>query len=75
MPPIGPPGAFLVELLIYNGLLFKDYWAYFVRSYTEVDVGVKIYATSDVRNGFKFEVKRSYDLINILDILIKRFPL
>ncbi|KAF4781494.1 hypothetical protein HER10_EVM0012717 [Colletotrichum scovillei] len=75
VPPTGPPGAFLVELLIYNGSPFKDHWAYFVRSHTEVDVGVKIHATGDVRNGFKFEVKRSHDLTNTSDIPTKRVPL
>ncbi|KAL5688554.1 hypothetical protein EMGR_000714 [Emarellia grisea] len=55
----GPPGAFLVELLIYNGHPFKDHWAYWVRSHTDKDLGVKIHATGDVRNGFEFEIKRS----------------
>ncbi|PKX93697.1 uncharacterized protein P174DRAFT_440956 [Aspergillus novofumigatus IBT 16806] len=43
----GPPGAFLVELLIYNGYPFKDHWAYWVRSHTDKDLGVKIHATGD----------------------------
>ncbi|OXN24561.1 hypothetical protein CDV57_05003 [Aspergillus fumigatus] len=55
----GPPGAFLVELLIYNGHPFKDHWAYWVRSHTDKDLGVKIHATGDVRNGFELEIKRS----------------
>lgn len=65
----------MVELLIYNGSPFKDHWAYYVRSHTEVDIGVRIHATGDVRNGFKFEVKRSHDLTNTLDIPTKRVPL
>lgn len=64
-PPVvtrtGPVGAFLVELLIYNGSPFKDHWAYWVRSHNDSDVGVLIHATGDVRNGFTFEIKRSHD--------------
>ncbi|KZZ87175.1 hypothetical protein AAL_08433 [Moelleriella libera RCEF 2490] len=48
----GPAGAFLVELLIYNGFPFKDHWAYFVRSHYNTEFGVLIHATGDVRNGF-----------------------
>ncbi|KAK1623373.1 hypothetical protein BDP81DRAFT_475659 [Colletotrichum phormii] len=61
--------------MIYNGSPFKDHWAYFVRSHTEDDIGVKIHATGDVRNGFKFEVKRSHDFANTSDIRTKRVPL
>lgn len=60
--PKGPEGAFLVELLVYNGSPFKDHWAYFVRSNTAPSKGVVLHATGDVRNGFKFEIKRAYDL-------------
>ncbi|KAJ2974888.1 hypothetical protein NQ176_g5822 [Zarea fungicola] len=58
----GPAGAFLVEILIFNGFPFKDHWAYWVRSHHEPAVGVEIHATGDVRNGFQFEIKRAYDL-------------
>ncbi|KAK1470787.1 hypothetical protein CCUS01_00902, partial [Colletotrichum cuscutae] len=75
VPPTGSPGAFLVELLIYHGSPFKDHWAYFLRSRVDDDIGVKIHATGDVRNGFKFEVKRSHDLTNTSDIPTKRVPL
>ncbi|KAF4976811.1 hypothetical protein FDECE_18428, partial [Fusarium decemcellulare] len=57
----GPAGALLVELVIYNGSPFKDHWAYFVRSSTHPSIGVIIHATGDVRNGFRFEIKRNYD--------------
>ncbi|KAI1932687.1 hypothetical protein LOZ66_006813 [Ophidiomyces ophidiicola] len=59
--PTGQNGAFLVELLIYNGWPFKDHWAFWVRSHLHPDIGVLIHATGDVRNGFKFEIKRSHD--------------
>ncbi|KAL0765669.1 hypothetical protein CaCOL14_011893 [Colletotrichum acutatum] len=75
VPPTGSPEAFLVESLIYNGSPFKDHWAYFVRSRADDDIGVKIHATGDVRNGFKVEVKRSHDLTNTSDIPTKRVPL
>ncbi|KAK1671886.1 hypothetical protein BDP55DRAFT_285122 [Colletotrichum godetiae] len=61
--------------MIYNGSPFKDHWAYLVRSHTEDGIGVKIHATGDVRNGFKFEVKRSHDLASTPDIPNKRAPL
>ncbi|KAG9229470.1 hypothetical protein BJ875DRAFT_474749 [Amylocarpus encephaloides] len=64
-PPVvastGSAGAFMVELLIYNGSPFKDHWAYWVRSHANPDIGVLIHATGDVKNGFNFEVKRSHD--------------
>ncbi|KAJ9204631.1 hypothetical protein DTO164E3_1806 [Paecilomyces variotii] len=75
VPPTGPTGAFLVELLIYNGAPFKDHWAYYVGSHDEPDIGVKIHATGDVRNGFKFEVKRSENLRTSEDVPTKRIPL
>lgn len=28
VPAVGPTGAFMVELLIFNGYPFKDHWAY-----------------------------------------------
>jgi len=70
----GPAGAFLVELLIYNGSPFKDHWAYFVRSHANPEIGVLINATGDVKNGFKFEVKRSHDF-NATGNFPKRIPL
>lgn len=73
--PNGPPGAFLVELLVYNGSPFKDHWAYFVRSNTRSSLGVKIHATGDVRNGFIFEVKRMRDLDDTEDQPTARIPL
>jgi hypothetical protein len=57
----GPVGAFLVELLVYTGGLFKNHWAYFVRSHTNRDIGIMIHAAGDVMNGFKFEIKRCHD--------------
>ncbi|RAQ73936.1 hypothetical protein AFCA_005462 [Aspergillus flavus] len=64
-PPIvvseGPAGAYLVELLIFNGWPFKDHWAYWVRSHSDPDIGVQLHATGDVRNGFVFQIKRNYD--------------
>ncbi|CAM1503389.1 Fc.00g081650.m01.CDS01 [Cosmosporella sp. VM-42] len=70
-----PPGAFLVELLIYNGSPFKDHWAYWVRSHIDPDVGVLIHATGDVRNGFTFEVKRNHDFRATGNVPSKRVPL
>ncbi|KAE8340205.1 hypothetical protein BDV24DRAFT_175485 [Aspergillus arachidicola] len=57
----GPAGAYLVELLIFNGRPFKDHWAYWVRSHSSPDIGVQLHATGDVRNGFVFQIKRNYD--------------
>ncbi|GIC91489.1 uncharacterized protein Aud_007933 [Aspergillus udagawae] len=71
----GPPGAFLVELLIYNGHPFKDHWAYWVRSHSNKEIGVKIHATGDVRNGFKFEIKRSCNFRTTEIPPTKRIPL
>ncbi|KAK5993518.1 hypothetical protein PT974_06950 [Cladobotryum mycophilum] len=71
----GPVGAFLVELLTYNGHPFKDHWAYFVRSHASPDIGVKIHATGSVANGFEFEVKRYHNLNDTTDVPTKRIPL
>ncbi|OAA35527.1 hypothetical protein NOR_07912 [Metarhizium rileyi] len=71
----GPAGAFLVELLIYNGAPFKDHWAYWVRSHHEPEIGVFIHATGDVRNGFQFEIKRSHDLRVTGNRPTKKIPL
>ncbi|PWY91834.1 hypothetical protein BO94DRAFT_461712 [Aspergillus sclerotioniger CBS 115572] len=78
-PPIvagtGPAGAFMVQLLIYNGHPFKDHWAYWVCSHASPDYGVMIHATGDVRNGFKFEVKRGHDFRATQNPPSKRIPL
>ncbi|KAM5433021.1 hypothetical protein MferCBS31731_007244 [Microsporum ferrugineum] len=78
-PPVvaskGPAGAFLVQLLVYNGSPFKDHWAFWVCSHTHPDLGVLIHATGDVKNGFKFEVKRGYDFRVTGNIPMKRIAL
>lgn len=78
-PPVvassGPPGAFLVELLIYNGAPFKDHWAYWVRSHQDPSLGVLMHAAGDVRNGFRFEIKRSHDFRATGNLPTKRIPL
>ncbi|KAI2078873.1 hypothetical protein LOZ36_006791 [Ophidiomyces ophidiicola] len=78
-PPVvaskGPAGAFLVQLLIYNGLSFKDHWAFWVCSHTHSDCGVLIHATGHVKNGFKFEVKHGYDFRVTGNIPTKRIAL
>ncbi|CAG8073858.1 unnamed protein product [Penicillium olsonii] len=73
--PSGPPGAFLVELLIYNGAPFKDHWSYWVRSHQDPDLGVLIHAAGDVRNGFQFEIKRGHDFRATGNLPTKRIPL
>lgn len=73
--PSGPPGAFLVELLIYNGSPFKDHWSYWVRSHQDPDLGVLIHAAGDVRNGFQLEIKRGHDLRATGNLPTKRIPL
>ncbi|KAJ5154935.1 uncharacterized protein N7500_010374 [Penicillium coprophilum] len=75
VPLIGPTGAFMVELLIWNGSPFKDHWAYFVRSHADPDIGVKIHATGNVRNGFEFEIKRSENLQTTDDVPSTRVSL
>lgn len=65
----------MIELAVYNGHPFKDHWAYFVRSHTDPEIGVKVHATGDVRNGFQLESKRSHDLRDTVDIPSKRIPL
>ncbi|KAF1730152.1 hypothetical protein CRV24_009608 [Beauveria bassiana] len=62
LTPRTPPDALLLELITANGYPFKDHWSYFVRSRRHPDVGVVIHATGDVANGFRLEVKRSFDL-------------
>ncbi|QQK42088.1 kinase-like domain-containing protein [Penicillium digitatum] len=73
--PSGPPGAFLVELLIYNGAPFKDHWSYWVRSHQDPDLGVLIHAAGDVRNGFQFKIKRDHDFRATGNLPTKRIPL
>ena len=75
VPPSGPPGAFLVELLIYNGAPFKDHWAYWVRSHQDPDLGVRMHAAGDVMNGFQFEIERGHDLRETGNVPTKRIPL
>lgn len=71
----GPTGAFLVELLIYNGSPFKDHWAFWVCSNRDPELGVLVHATGDVRNGFQFEIKRSHDFRATGNRPSKRIPL
>lgn len=58
----GPAGAFLVELMVFNGSPFNNHWAYFVQSSSNPSVGAVLHSTGDVRNGFRFEIKRNYEL-------------
>ncbi|KAJ5092136.1 hypothetical protein NUU61_007006 [Penicillium alfredii] len=75
VPSVAPPDALMVELLVYNGAPFKDHWAYWVCSRHDKQVGVLIHATGDVRNGFRFQAKRSYDFRYTTNPPIKRVPL
>ncbi|KAI0007311.1 hypothetical protein F4779DRAFT_592701 [Xylariaceae sp. FL0662B] len=59
---IGPPGALKVELLIFSGYPFKDHWAYWVPCPTDPDIGNLIHVDGNVRDGFKFDIRRSYDI-------------
>ncbi|KAJ6790416.1 hypothetical protein PWT90_07659 [Aphanocladium album] len=65
-PPVveenGPSEAFILELIIANGYPFKDHWSYFIRSHRHPDVGTVIHATGEVANGFRFDIKRCFDL-------------
>ncbi|KAK6593115.1 hypothetical protein H4I95_11489 [Botrytis cinerea] len=70
-----PPDTFLVELLTYNGHPYKDHWAYFIRSPSNPSVGVRLHATGDVRNGFRFEIQLDYNLYTTEDIPTKRISL
>ena len=78
-PPVvavaGPPGAFMVELLIFNGYPFKDHWAYWVRSHVDPDIGVMIHATGSVSSGFTFETRRNYNFKLTKNVPTKRIPL
>ena len=73
--PTGPEGAFLVELMIYNGSPFKDHWAYWIFSHTNPDIGVAMDAAGDVRSGFEFQIRRSLDLFDSSNQPWKRVPL
>lgn len=75
MPTDGPPGAFLVELLIYNGFPFMDHWAYFVRSHHSSSLGVRIHATGAVNVGFDLEIQRMHNVDTYEDKPYKRIPL
>lgn len=75
MASVGPTGAFLVELLVYNGTPFNDHWAYWVRSHIHPDIGVEIHANGDVRTGFEFEIKREHDFRETSRYPTARIPL
>ncbi|KXJ85965.1 hypothetical protein Micbo1qcDRAFT_140936, partial [Microdochium bolleyi] len=76
-PTLGeaPPGAYLLELLIYNGYPFKDHWAYCVRTQEDSATVIKIHATGNVREGFQFEIKRCCDLCSNEERPTTRIPL
>ncbi|TGO20788.1 hypothetical protein BPAE_0265g00030 [Botrytis paeoniae] len=74
-PPLGPPNTFLIELLTYNGYPYKDHWAYFIRSPSHTSIGVRLHATGDVRNGFRFEIQHEYNLYTTEDVSTKRILL
>lgn len=61
VPNVGPRGALLLSLAIFNGRPFKDHWAYVVRRSNTDQKGIMIHAQGDVRNGFQFEIKRNID--------------
>lgn len=73
--PTGPPNAFLVELITFNGAPFKDHWAYWIHSPDSPDLGVQIHAAGDVYNGFKREARRSLDFRTAIPVPTKRTPL
>ena len=73
--PTRPEGAYLVELISYNGSPFKDHWAYWVSSSTNSDLGASTDAAGDVRTGFTFQVQRSLDLSDSSNMPSKRIPL
>lgn len=75
VPRIGPPGALLVELLIYSGWPFKNHWAYFVRSHDDPNIGVLVNAVGSVMDGFKLEIERSHDLDSTSQPPIHKIPL
>ncbi|KAB8228937.1 uncharacterized protein BDW43DRAFT_289834 [Aspergillus alliaceus] len=71
----GPAGAYLVELLIFNGWPFKDHWGYWVRSHSDPNIGVELHATGDVRNGFEFQIKRNHDIHETSECPSTKIPL
>ncbi|EEY19570.1 conserved hypothetical protein [Verticillium alfalfae VaMs.102] len=75
LTPKDPARALLVYLLIFNGAPFKDHWAYWMPSPTNPNIGVLIHATGDVKDGFKFEVKRSYDFTTTANRPTAKVPL
>ncbi|KAJ6437179.1 hypothetical protein O9K51_10149 [Purpureocillium lavendulum] len=75
VPADGPPGAFLVHLLTFNGWPFKDHWAYFVRSNTWHTQGVVLHATGNANDGFRLEFKRMHDLDTADEVPSKTIPL
>ncbi|EGX88141.1 hypothetical protein CCM_09277 [Cordyceps militaris CM01] len=75
VPPNGPAGALLLELLTANGYPFKDHWSYFLGSRGNADVGVVVHATGDVAHGFRLEAKRAFDLGGPGNAPNKRTPL
>ncbi|KAH0429031.1 hypothetical protein CcaCcLH18_08658 [Colletotrichum camelliae] len=75
VPTKGPPGSFLVELLVFNGFPYKDHWTYWVNSHKRPDLGVLIHAEGSVISGFKFECKRNHDFRKTRREPLKRIPL
>lgn len=73
--PTGPEGAFLVELMMYNGSPFKNHWAYWVSSHMSPEIGVAMDAAGDVRSGFEFQIRRCPDLSDSSNQPWKRVPL
>ncbi|OJJ86822.1 uncharacterized protein ASPGLDRAFT_73010 [Aspergillus glaucus CBS 516.65] len=73
--PTGPEGAFLVELMMYNGSPFKDHWAYWVSSHMSPEIGVAMDAAGDVRSGFEFQIRRCPDLSDSSNQPWKMVPL
>ncbi|OQE02684.1 hypothetical protein PENVUL_c039G00158 [Penicillium vulpinum] len=71
----GPPGAFKVELLIYNGWSSSDHWAYWVCSHKNTDIGVMIHTAGDPSIGFKIVFKRCHNLQNDPNPPLQRVPL
>ncbi|KAG8411195.1 hypothetical protein J3459_016541 [Metarhizium acridum] len=71
-PPTGHAGAFILELVVHNSSPFKDHWAYWVSAKKNHCLGLLLHATGDVRNGFKFEIKRNYDFRATFTIPMER---
>lgn len=71
----GPDGAFLLELITFNGYPFKDHWSYYIRSRQLPDTGVVVHATGDVANGFRLEIKRCFPVNEPGNMPSRRMPL